>query len=204
MTIAFLAVAALITVTVMALTGKAQAQSAASSATPSPVSGDVVTVNDAISNAAPLGNDTSGNISVDTTDWEKHITTDESTWPSGDAIWDICRAIAKAEGYDVAGKAPFRLNNPGDLSDGAHVYGVEFHDGSNITCFPDAATGWNWLYNKIHNHVTGKSTVYPASWTIDQVSRKYAGSWQNWQTIVSNELNVSVSSTFAQYVAANT
>jgi hypothetical protein len=51
------------------------------------------------------------------------ITSDPSTWPTGSRIWDIARAIAIAEGANVEGSNPDRLNNPGDISDGASTYG---------------------------------------------------------------------------------
>lgn len=150
------------------------------------------------------GSGDNGNIgSTNVADWKANgITTDPATWPAGDRIWDICRAIAKAEGYDIASSAPFRLNNPGDLSDGASTYGSEFHSGSNITKFPDAMTGWTWLYNKIKNHVEGKSSVYPANWSISQFAAKYAANWQNWKNNVGRELGVNPDSvSFAEYVA---
>jgi hypothetical protein len=159
---------------------------------------------DVVSNAAPVGDDTEGNVSVDTTNWEQNITTDESTWPSGDKIWSICRAIAVAEGYNVADSIPFRYNNPGDVSDGSQAAGGPYASisasGSNVTEFPDAATGWNWLYQKISNHVNGKSTVYPATLTILQFAKIYAGNWQNWVNNVTSQLGVDQNSTFASYV----
>ena len=46
------------------------------------------------------------------------ITNHRSTWASGDLVGNVCRAIALAEGANVAGAAPDRYNNPGDLSKG--------------------------------------------------------------------------------------
>src|SRR5260370_32854808 len=88
------------------------------------------------------------------------ITVDESTWPSGDRVWNVCRAIARAEGANVQGSNPDRLNNPGDISDGGLKYGFEFHSGSSITKFPDKQTGWVWLYQKISNIVSRKPAEY--------------------------------------------
>jgi hypothetical protein len=126
--------------------------------------------------------------------------TDDSTWPSGDNIWNICHAVAYAEGYNVAGSVPARLCNPGDLSDGFSQYGGESHSGSNVTHFPDQQTGWQWLYNKWQNIVNGSSTTYPASLTWTQVAQKYAGNWQNWLNNVTSVLGVDPSSTPANYV----
>jgi hypothetical protein len=69
------------------------------------------------------------------------ITSDRSTWPTGDRIWDVARAIATAEGYDHPESNPFRLNNPGDISDCYLQFGGEQHSGSNVTRFPDPETG---------------------------------------------------------------
>src|ERR1039458_1699973 len=46
------------------------------------------------------------------------ITNDPATWPTGDEFWNVCWAIAYAEGAQTAGSAPDRYNNPGDLSHG--------------------------------------------------------------------------------------
>lgn len=183
----------------LAVIGKSQVEAASASSNAAP---DNSPVTDSVGTAVPVNDSSDENIEASSvTEWRNSgITTDYGTWPSGDAIWDICRAIAKAEGYDTNGAA-FRLNNPGDISDGAKLYGSQFHDGSNITKFPDAATGWNWLYSKVSNHIFGKSDVYPAEWTITQFAHKYAAKWQPWKTIVGKELSVDPdNTTFSQYV----
>ena len=133
------------------------------------------------------------------------ITSDPNTWPKGDKIWDICRAIAFAEGANVPGSNPDRLNNPGDISDGSVTFAAlipEFHSGSVVTHFPDKSTGWQWLYNKVKNHINGDSTVYPADLSILAFAQKYAGNWQNWVSNVASYLKISDPSsiTFSQYV----
>jgi len=198
--LALVIVGGVVAAVVLAIIGKTQADAASESATAPAVGNDAVA--DMVSTAVPDDNGTDPNIaSTAVTEWRKTgITTDPNTWPSGDAIWDICQAIAMAEGYNTNGAA-FKLNNPGDISDGGSIYGSEHHDGSNITHFPDAATGWNWLYNKIKNHITGNSKVFPASWTITQFAQKYAANWQNWKRNVGNSLRVDPDSTsFADYV----
>src|SRR5882724_6192523 len=105
-----------------------------------------------------------------------NITYDESTWPSGDLVWNVCRAIARAEGANVQGDNPDRLNNPGDISDGAATYGSENHSGSSVTKFPDKQTGWKWLYDKINNaFVMGQSHKYSPNMTWTQVAQVWAG-----------------------------
>lgn len=128
------------------------------------------------------------------------ITNDPDTWPSGNKVWDICNAVATAEGANVAGSNPDRLNNPGDISDGALTYGSQFHSGSNITTFPDKETGWTWLYNKWQNIVSGNSTVYHPSDTWSVIGKKWAGDSGPWTANVTNYLGVDPGSTVADYV----
>lgn len=128
------------------------------------------------------------------------ITSDRSTWPTGDRIWNIAQAIAIAEGANVPGSNPDRLNNPGDISDGAGTFGSQAHSGSNVTTFPDKETGWSWLYNKLENIARGKSHVFSPSMTWEEFAQKYAGNWQNWVNNVTRELGVDPSSTFGDYV----
>jgi hypothetical protein len=128
------------------------------------------------------------------------ITSDPSSWPSGDRIWDIARAIAYAEGYNLPSSVPFRLNDPGDISDWASIYGSETHSGSNVTTFPDAETGWNKLYDKLQNIATGASSAYNARWTWTRIAQTWAGDWQAWLNNVTAHLGVSPDSSFADYV----
>lgn len=131
------------------------------------------------------------------------ITNDPSTWPSGDKIWNICHAIAMAEGYNVPNSNPYRLNNPGDISDGASQFNQEFHSGSQITHFPDALTGWTWLYNKIKNIAEGKSHVFSKSMTWYEFGKHYAPpNWQVWADNVAISLRVSPDSTMEDYLDA--
>ena len=128
------------------------------------------------------------------------ITSDRSTWPTGDRLWQIAQAIAIAEGYNLPTSNPFRLNNPGDLSDGFDQFGGEPHSGSNVTCFPNAETGWQWLYNKLSRIAQGKSAVYSPQMTWTELAKKWAGNWIVWVANVTKELGVSPDSTFAEYV----
>jgi hypothetical protein len=127
------------------------------------------------------------------------ITSDMNTWPGGDRIWNICRAIAFAEGAHRAGSVPDRLNNPGDISDGGVTFGAEAHSGSNVTHFPDKETGWSWLYEKVSNAVYGRSHVYLPSMTWVQIAQLWAGDWQNWVNNVTSFLGVDPNSTLQQY-----
>jgi hypothetical protein len=127
--------------------------------------------------------------------------TNPATWPSGNRIWDCCRAIAYAEGYNQPGSNPANLNNPGDISDGASTFGSEFHSGSNITKFPDANTGWQWLYTKISRAASGRSAVYSSSMTWYEIGTKWAPpNALVWANNVAANLGVDVNSTLGDYV----
>ena len=152
------------------------------------------------SGSAPLPFGSTDNVSAPTGSLGANmITHDPATWPTGDVIWNICCAIASAEGANIEGSVPDRLNNPGDISDGAQTYGFEPHSGSNVTRFPDKAVGWQWLYNKVQNIQQGGSTVYSPSMTWTQIAQKWAGNWQSWVANVSGFLGVSPDSRFSDY-----
>jgi len=198
--VAFAIIAAIGVVLVVAMSGSAQAENVpADSSGGEDNSPDSSYTDDAEPNPGDeFGSEYANQGQV--SNYTSNITTDPDTWPGGDRIWDICRAIGIAEGYNTNGAA-FNLNNPGDISDGASTYGSEYHDGSNITHFPDAATGFNWLYQKIQNHINGKSASYPKSFTITQFAKVYAGNWQNWKNNVGQQLGVNPDqTTFADYV----
>jgi hypothetical protein len=139
------------------------------------------------------------------------ITSDPTTWPGASSaypngsVWDICTAVALAEGYNGgSGVAPYDLNNPGDLSPGdeqgqAVAGPPQNHDGSNIINFATVEGGFIALYIKFFNIASGNSKVYPATLTWTQVGQKYAGDSANWIKNVTNYLGVSPSSTPAQY-----
>jgi hypothetical protein len=142
------------------------------------------------------------------------ITVDQSTWPGAspqypsEGTWNICAAIARAEGYPQGyGAAPFDLNNPGDLSpgdeNGEPTGGpAEFHGGSNIICFKTVEAGFIALYKKFQNIVNGNSNVYPVSAPWSEVAVTYAGNSSAWLNNVTNYLGVDASTTPAQYVAS--
>jgi hypothetical protein len=134
------------------------------------------------------------------------INGDPSTWPGTDKIWNICIAVALAEGYNNGiGCAPFDLNNPGDLSPGDEAGqstcgGAQEHGGSAIIVFCTAEAGWSALYTKFSNVVNGRSDVYTPSMTWTAIAHKYAGNWQAWLNNVTNYLGVDPNSTPYQYV----
>lgn len=128
------------------------------------------------------------------------ITNDPATWPIGDALWAVARAIAFAEGAHVAGSNPDRLNNPGDISDYYHVYGGEQHSGSKVTRFPTKQDGWNVLRNKLYGIMAGMSKVYKPDMTWTDIAMLWAANWQPWVANVTANLHVKPTDTFAEYV----
>jgi hypothetical protein len=129
------------------------------------------------------------------------VATDPATWPKGNRLWDCCRAVAVAEGYGIPGANPTVLNNPGDISDGSNVYGAEYHSGSNITKFPSAQLGWQWLYAKLANIVNGVSTVYDVSYSWREIGAKWAPpNAEVWASNVASALGVDPDSSIGDYV----
>jgi hypothetical protein len=129
------------------------------------------------------------------------ITSDQGTWPSGDQLWQIAQAIALAEGYNRgSGYVPYDLNNPGDISDGAATYGSQPHSGSNVTTFPTAEIGWQWLYNKLNTISTGGSSVYQPTMTWQQIAALWAGDSGAWVNNVTSNLGVDPTSAFEDYL----
>lgn len=125
-------------------------------------------------------------------------------WPTGDRIWDVCRAIAHAEGYDVQGAAPQVLNNPGDLSPGdengfATAGPAEYHGGSYLIHFATPDDGWGALYAKFKNILASNSRVYAPDMSWQQIGTKYAAD-PNWGLHVAAALGVSPLSTLNDYV----
>jgi hypothetical protein len=184
-------VAGVIGILMLAIKGNLDAQDALAMSTADPAG-----VNDQVSKSTPSNSagDFTGDMSEN--DFSPGIKspiipTDEDTWPGGDVVWEVARAIARAEGYGVnAANNPTRLNNPGDISDGAKSYGSELHSGSKVTHFPDPATGWNWLYQKLDNIRTGKSSSYSNNLTWLQFAQTWAGNWQPWVNRVTRDLAV--------------
>jgi hypothetical protein len=136
------------------------------------------------------------------------ITADRSTWPTATPdnpnakLWEIAHAVAVAEGYDQPDSNPFRLNNPGDISDGYITFGGEQHSGSNVTHFPSAEVGWQWLYDKLNRIALGKSSVYSPEMTWQELGQKWAGDSVNWVNNVTRELGVDPQFSFGSFLNA--
>lgn len=115
----------------------------------------------------------------------------------------IAQAIAAAEGFGIPGTVPTRANNPGDLCLGDLGNGViTSSGGEQITVFPDAATGWSYLYNQVNLMINNQSSNYNTSMTWAQIGAKYAGPNTPWGANVAAQLGVDVNSTLGSYLNA--
>lgn len=133
------------------------------------------------------------------------ITNNPSTWPSGDRMWDFCRAVAEHEGAGQLGSAPDRFNNPGDLSKGdEHGQAVSgYHvlpDREDLIIFKSKSHGWAALRTKFDNIRAGKSHVYPPTMTLTQIGAKYASD-PRWAKGVAGIFGVDPDQPFESYFA---
>jgi len=132
------------------------------------------------------------------------ITNNPATWPAGDKVWDVCRAIALAEGANVPGSAPDRYNNPGDLSrgdeHGQQVIGyVTLPDGEVEINFASKEAGWSALYTKMANAAQGLSSVYTPDMSWRQIAQEYAGNSAAWLANVTRTLGVNPDSRYGDF-----
>lgn len=111
----------------------------------------------------------------------------------------IAQAIARQEGFYVAGSIPQRACNPGDLALGDQGYGLL---GEGITVFPSVQVGWNALLREVNLMLTGKSHAYTLDMTLAEVGLKYSGGDPNWGKNVAEILGVSETITLAQLAIA--
>ena len=78
----------------------------------------------------------------------------------------FAQAIAKAEGFGVAGALPTRCHNPGDLEVGDVGYGTD----EDKTIFSEDQDGWMALEHQCDLMLTGNSHLYKPSMNILQVA----------------------------------
>lgn len=121
-------------------------------------------------------------------------------------VKQLAEAIAKAEGFYVAGSLPARIHNPGDLEIGNVGYGTDIGK----TIFPDDQTGWEWLYGECMLMLAGQearhhSHVYNLSMTFLRVAQLYTGgdNYIGWAEVVSAGCGMKVSNTLQEFLDAN-
>jgi hypothetical protein len=122
----------------------------------------------------------------------------------GDIVSDLASAIARFEGYNLAGSVAQRNNNPGNLRAGVGQVGT---DASGYAIFPDASTGWAALQNQVSLNISrglslneffaGKPGVYSGYAPAADANQpyQYAGTVAGW-------LGISASVPLSQYAAA--
>lgn len=69
----------------------------------------------------------------------------------GDIVTDLSQAIARFEGFNVAGSVAQRNNNPGNLRSGPGMTGT---DASGYAVFPSVSAGWSALYNQVSLNIS--------------------------------------------------
>jgi hypothetical protein len=120
-----------------------------------------------------------------------NITSDDTTWIDGytlgDKIWVICNAIAHAEGANISGSVPDRLNNPGDITDGSSTFGIGFIDSID-----------NSKLTRIASDNSRMGVNSNSTW--EEISQKWATRWRPWVNSVTSNLGVSSNSTIGQYL----
>jgi len=118
-------------------------------------------------------------------------------------------AIAQFEGYDSSGSRPQRNNNPGDLKYAGQP-GATGQDSSGFAIFPDAATGFQALYNQLQAYVN----EYP-DYSLLQIMAHYLGQGSTpasnsqgnaftYAQAVASSIGVSTSTTLAELAAGVT
>lgn len=111
-----------------------------------------------------------------------------TTYPQ--PIIRFAQAIAKQEGFYLAGSIPNRANNPGDLK----LPGQATLAGTSITVFESVDQGWTALYRQLWLILKGGSSYYNLDMSIDEMSRVWTATQQGpWAANVSSYLGVAPS-----------
>jgi hypothetical protein len=113
---------------------------------------------------------------------------------------DLAHAIAKAEGWGTRGTIPTRYRNPGDLK---AIRGYKYPGQGGVgkgghVIFRSDAAGWAALYHQIEKMACGESRLYSPQMTLQQIGKRYAGSWRVWSKNVAHNLGVPVETTLAE------
>jgi hypothetical protein len=104
----------------------------------------------------------------------------------------IAEAIARAEGFYVAGSRPARNHNPGDMT--ADLIGRSTGKDGSFVVYANDGDGWLNLYAQINAWLNGTSHHATADSTISQIASFYTDTEQDiWANNVANYLGVDVS-----------
>lgn len=104
------------------------------------------------------------------------------------AIVRVAQAIARQEGFYVAGSIPQRAHNPGDLKipgwTGATL-------GGGISVFDSDNAGWTALYKQLRLILIGDSANFNLDMSIDDMARVWTATQQDaWAANVAASLGV--------------
>ena len=119
----------------------------------------------------------------------------------------VAQAIAKAEGFGVAGAIPTLANNPGDLTQAGQGYAGDTGRtiGANIIVFDNVTDGWNALYKQVRLMLSGSSDVYSLTDSISTVASKYTATDADaWAQNVANALGIDPSVTLGEISGVQT
>jgi hypothetical protein len=126
------------------------------------------------------------------------------SFPSGGLtnpqIAALANAIARAEGFGVAGAVPTRANNPGDLAVGDIGHGVA--NSAGVTIFGSASDGWAALYNQLLSIFGETSHVYSPAMTFSEMADKWTGgdNAAAWAANVADALGVTPDTTLVAWI----
>jgi hypothetical protein len=112
----------------------------------------------------------------------------------------LANAIARAEGFGVAGAVPTRANNPGDLALGDVGHGLA--NSAGVTIFATATDGWNALYNQLLRIFGEASHVYSFEMTFSEMAVKWTGGDNPaaWAANVADALGVTPDTTLVAWI----
>lgn len=130
---------------------------------------------------------------------------DSSIPPAPNAVVGaIAQAIATAEGYFVSGSRPANNNNPGDISDlTMGEITATGSDAGGLSIFASISDGWNALYAKIQNILSGQSSVYSPDASLSTIGNTWSDGDPNWAANVASSLGVSPDNSLNDVVAGN-
>lgn len=99
------------------------------------------------------------------------------------------QAIARAEGFYVAGSIPQQAHNPGDLKIPGSPNTI-----NGITVFDSDDAGWTALYRQLMLIVTGQSNIYNLDMSIADMARYWTATQSSaWAANVAGALGVDTS-----------
>ncbi len=132
-----------------------------------------------------------------TTSWGVDLSPIGGVTSYPEPIKNFARAIARQEGFNIAGSIPQRANNPGNLKNG-----VPHLPGTSITQYSSADQGWAALHRQLYLILTGGSNYYTLDMSIEDMARVWTATEQGpWARNVAQFLGVPTSAPLWQVLA---